>query len=135
MRPHLWIRLQGLVVQTASTPEQREEAIADGDRVVGRPTTCQPCTMAFRAAAAIALAESGETAQVGRRLDEAERLAGMWNGGPWTAALWEARGVHRRALGNEARAVAAFEEAAARFTEVGRPLEAKRCEDRARPTP
>jgi hypothetical protein len=132
LRPHLWIRLQGLAVQTAATAEQMEEAIVEGDRALARPSTCQPCSMGFRAAAAIALAESGEIEHVGRRLDEAERLAGMWNGGPWVAALWEARGMHRRAQSNEERAIAAFGEAAARFGELGRPLDRERCERRIR---
>jgi DNA-binding SARP family transcriptional activator len=130
LRSHVWIRMQALAVQTASAPEQAEEAIAEGDRVLVRAGTCQPCSMEFRAAAAIALAEMGEVEQVGRRLDDAERIAGMWNGGPWVATIWEARGVQRRAQGAEDRAVAAFGEAAARFHDLGRPLEAARCKAR-----
>jgi DNA-binding SARP family transcriptional activator len=132
LRPHLWIRMQGLLVQTAATPEEVEDAIREGDRALARSTTCQPCSMGFRAAAAIAQAEAGELDQVGRRLNEADRLAGMWNGGPWVAALWEARGVHRRAQGSEERALAAFGEAAARFGELGMPLERARVEARTR---
>jgi ATP/maltotriose-dependent transcriptional regulator MalT len=132
MRPHLWIRLQTLIVQTASAGEQADDAIAAGDRAVARPTTCQPCSIGFRIAAAIARAEQGAIEESGRRLDEAERLAGMWNGGPWVAALWEARGVQRRAQGNEARAAAAFGEGAARFGDLGRPLDRARCEERMR---
>src|SRR5436190_14876229 len=52
---------------------------------------CQPGSMCFRTASVIALAGAGELDAMGRRLDEAERLAGMWNGGPWVAAVWEAR--------------------------------------------
>ena len=87
---------------------------------------CQPCSMAFRVAAAIALAEAGEVEQASKRLDEAERLAGMWNGGPWVAAVWEARGVVRRAQGNEERAVAMFGEAAAKYAELGRTRDRER---------
>jgi hypothetical protein len=56
----------------------------------------------------------------------------MWNGGPWVATLWEARGVLRRAQGNEERATAAFGEAVARFEELRRPLDRARCEERMR---
>jgi hypothetical protein len=56
----------------------------------------------------------------------------MWNGGPWVASLWEARGVERRAQGNAERALAAFSEAAARFGELGRPDDRARCEARMR---
>jgi DNA-binding SARP family transcriptional activator len=130
VRSHLWIRLQGLVVQLAPTLDQVKDAILDGDRALAK--ACQPCSMGFRAAAAIALAEGGEVEPVGRRLDEAERIAGMWNGGPWIAALWEARGVERQALGNDERAIAAFDEAASRFQELGRPLDQTRCQERIR---
>jgi DNA-binding SARP family transcriptional activator len=132
LNPHLWIRLQGLAVEAATTPEATEGAVLAGDRALASGHTCQPCSMGFRTAAAIALAEAGALEQVGRRLEEAERLAGMWNGGPWVAALWEARGVERRAQGNEERALAAFSEAAARFGELGRPDDRARCEARIR---
>jgi hypothetical protein len=93
--------------------------------------TCQVCSMAYRTASAIALVDAGELDDVGRRLDEAERLAGMWHGGPWQAALWEARGVLRIAQGQRDRALSAFGEAAARFAELGRPLDQARCAARA----
>jgi DNA-binding SARP family transcriptional activator len=135
LSPHLLIRLKRLAVETASTPDQTAEAILERDRTLARSNTCQPCSMGFRAAAAIALAEAGELeqlAQVGARLDEAEHLAGMWSGGPWVATLWEARGVQRRAQGSEDRALAAFSEAAARFADLGRPLDEARCQARRR---
>ncbi len=111
----------------ATTPEKAAEAILEGDRAIGAGGVCQPCSIAYRAASAISLAENGELETVGRRIDEAERLAGMWNGGPWVAAVWEARGVLRRAQGNEDRAAALLGEAAARFAECGRPLDQARC--------
>jgi hypothetical protein len=53
----------------------------------------------------------------------------MWHGGPWLAAVWEARGAQRRAEGNGARAVSAFEEAAGRYAALGRPIDEARCRD------
>jgi DNA-binding SARP family transcriptional activator len=132
LNPHLWIRMQGLAVEAATSPEAAEDAVLVGDRALANSRTCQPCSMGFRTASAIALAEAGEVEQVGRRLDEAERLAGMWSGGPWVAALWEARGVERRARGHEERALAAFSEAAVRFGDLGRPGDRARCEARMR---
>ena len=79
------------------------------------------------AASVIALVEAGQLQEVDRRLADAERIAGMWHGGPWAAALWEARGVQRRAQGHEVRALAAFDEAASRYGELGRPRDAARC--------
>ena len=117
-------------MQTAATPEEAAEVIADGDRALYGVVACQPCSTGFRTASAIALAEAGEVAEVGLRLDEAERLAGMWNGGPWVAAVWEARGVQCCAQGKPERAVAALDEAATRLGELGRPLDQARCKAR-----
>ncbi|QPC91416.1 BTAD domain-containing putative transcriptional regulator [Mesorhizobium sp. INR15] len=127
LAPHLLISLKGLAVKAASSPEKIAETIHEGDRMLSAGGICQPCSMTFRTAAAVALAEAGEVEQVNRRLDEAERVAGMWNGGPWVAAVWEARGVLRRAERSENRAMAAFEEAATRFAALGRPIDEARC--------
>jgi DNA-binding SARP family transcriptional activator len=126
LSPHLVMRMQALEVRSATTREKTAGAILEGDRLL-TPGSCQPCSMAFRTASAIALAEAGELEQVDRRLNDAERIAGMWHGGPWAAALWEARGVQRQAQKNGVRAVAAFAEAAARYEELGRPLDQARC--------
>nr|WP_020629002.1 hypothetical protein [Mesorhizobium loti] len=130
LAPHLLISLKGLEVRAAATSERIAETIREGDRMLSSGCNCQPCSMTFRTAAAVALAEAGEIEQVNRRLDEAERVAGMWNGGPWVAAVWEARGVQRRAERNKTRAVAAFEEAATRFAALGRPIDEVRCRER-----
>ena len=123
---HLLLRLQALAVRSATSKEKVAEAILTGDRLL-TPGACQPCSMGLRTASAIALAQAGNLDQVDRRLNEAERIAGMWQGGPWAAALWEARGVQRQAQANRIRAVAAFAEAAARYEELGRPLDQARC--------
>jgi tetratricopeptide (TPR) repeat protein len=130
LNPHLAMRLKALAVQTAATPEDVAQIIAEGDRSLYGPGACQPCSMGFRTASAIALAEAGELDAVARRLDEVERLAGMWNGGPWVAAVWEARGVHRLAQNNPDRALAALDEAATRFGDLARPLDQARCRAR-----
>ncbi len=126
---HLIMRMQALAVRAAPTWMEAEEAIRAGDRLLTNGA-CQPCSMALRTASAIALSEAGELEQVDRRLADAERIAGMWHGGPWAAALWEARGVQRRAQGAEIRAIAAFDEAASRYSDLGRPRDAARCRER-----
>lgn len=123
---HLLLRLQALAVRAAATEEEVADAILAGDRLL-TPGACQPCSMALRTASAIALAEAGDLEQVDRRLNEAERIAGMWQGGPWAAALWEARGVQRQAQANRMRALAALTEAAARYEDLGRPADHARC--------
>jgi hypothetical protein len=55
----------------------------------------------------------------------------MRQGGPWIAAVWEARGVHRQAQGDVAQASALFQEAASRYAELGRAQGRARCLSRA----
>lgn len=128
LAPHLLIRLKGLAVQAAATKDKALDVIHQGDRLLGLQSHgCQPCSMGFRIAAATALADLGEVEQVSRRLDEAERIAGMWHGGPWAAAVWEARGAQRLAEKQANRAISAFEEAANRYAALGRPTDEARC--------
>jgi predicted negative regulator of RcsB-dependent stress response len=51
----------------------------------------------------------------------------MWQGGPWTAAVWEARGVIRLADGDAEQARAMFREAADAFARAGNQRDAERC--------
>ena len=128
LSPHLLIRLKGLSVRVATAPDAALDIITEGDRLLSLHSYgCQPCSMGFRVASATALAAMGELDQVGRRLDEAERIAGMWHGGPWVAAVWEARGAQRRAEHNSAGMVSAFQEAASRYASLGRPSDEARC--------
>jgi ATP/maltotriose-dependent transcriptional regulator MalT len=131
LTPHLLLRLQALAIQAAGTNKQAVDAIRQGDRWIAEGGMCQPCSMSFRVASSIALVEAGELDQASRRLDETERLAGMWNGGPWVAAVWEGRAFYRQAQGHSEQASALFREAAARYAAVGRPSDQERCLARA----
>jgi DNA-binding SARP family transcriptional activator len=131
LAPHLLIRLQGLAVEAAPDMARAIEAIAHGDRLLAGGGMCRPCSMGFRVASSMVLARAGELDSATRRLDEAERLAGMWHGGPWVAAVWEARGVLRHAQGHTDQASALLHEAAVRYGELGRPADQTRCQSRA----
>jgi DNA-binding SARP family transcriptional activator/predicted negative regulator of RcsB-dependent stress response len=127
LAPHFLMRLQGLVIQMVGTKEKTGEAIRQGDSWLARGNMCQPCSMSFRIAATIALIETGELEKAKGRLDETERVAGMWNGGPWVASVWEVRGLLRQAQGNIQQAGALYEEAAARYAGLNRPKDQERC--------
>ena len=129
LAPHLTVRLQAAAVEAAANAAEALDAIAEGDRCCAE-RVCQVCSVGFRVASSIVLAEAGELEEARRRLVEAERLAGMWEGGPWVAAVWEARGVHRRAQGDHGQASALFREAAGRYAELGRLGDQRRCEAR-----
>jgi hypothetical protein len=55
----------------------------------------------------------------------------MWQGGPWIAAVWEARGVLRHAQGHPDQAAALLREASVRYGQLGRPADQARCHARA----
>jgi DNA-binding SARP family transcriptional activator len=131
LAPHLVTRLQALAVQAASSSAEAMDAVTQGDRLLAGGSVCRPCSMAFRIASSMALAEAGELDSASRRLDETERLAGMWQGGPWVAAVWEARGVLRHAQGRSKQASALLHEAALRYGQLGRSADQARCEARA----
>ena len=124
---HLVVRMHGALVEAAPDPATAIQLVEDGDSALSGTSICPSCSVGFRIAASIALARGRRLDQSRQRLEEAERVSGMWPGGPWHAAVWEARGVLRRAEGNEDQARALFKEAADRFAEARRPRDEARC--------
>jgi DNA-binding SARP family transcriptional activator len=124
---HLLIRYHGAMVQAAPDSSRALRAIRRGDVALAGIGACAPCSMGFRIASTIALARAGYLDQAQKRLEAAEGLAGMWQGGPWEAAIWEARGELRRARGEDEQALALFKEAAERYASLGRVGDAERC--------
>jgi ATP/maltotriose-dependent transcriptional regulator MalT len=127
LEPHAMVRVHGALVAAAVNPHTATRRIEDADRWLYRRNVCSPCSIGYRVAAAIAYARAGHLDQARRRLEDAERIAGMWPGGAWHAAIWEARGVLRRSEGDATRAAALYSEAADRFGGLGRPLDRDRC--------
>lgn len=126
MAPHLMVRMhEGLVA--AAQGAAVLTAIREGEAALTGQVVCPPCSIGFRVAVAKAFANNGDIDLAQKRLDEAERIVGMWSSGPWHAAVWEARGVLRRAQGNEDEAAATFREAAERFADAGWPRDEARC--------
>ena len=134
LEPHAVIRIHGTLVAATVNPHAATRRVEDADRTLGQRNVCAPCSMGFRVAAAIAYARAGHLDQAHRRVQAAEPIAGMWPGGAWHAALWEARGVLRQAEGDPTRAAALYNEAADQFAELGRPLDRDRCRAAARQT-
>jgi tetratricopeptide (TPR) repeat protein len=134
LEPHAVVRIYGTLVAATANPHTATRRVEDADRRLERRNVCPPCSMGFRVAAAIAYARSGRLDQARRRVQAAEPIAGMWPGGAWHAALWEARGVLRQAEGDTRRAAALYNEAADQFAELGRPLDRDRCRAAAQQT-
>lgn len=127
LEPHLVVRLHAVLLSCSRSSRTAMARLADAEVELGRSSVCPPCSVAFRVSEVKALARAGEVESARRRLGDAERLAGMWPGGEWQAAVWEARGVVRRAEGNEHQAGALLREAADLFDDVGRPVDRDRC--------
>jgi DNA-binding SARP family transcriptional activator len=125
---HLLVRVFGVQVTAADRPmealqvaQEAERALADASRV------CEPCSMNFHVEAARVFARAGDLPRARRHVAEAERITGLWQGGPWTASVWEVRAELRMAEGEEAQAIAMFREAADSFAQLRRPIDEARC--------
>jgi DNA-binding SARP family transcriptional activator len=134
LEPHAVVRIHGTLIAATANPHAATRRVEDADHALSRRNVCPPCSMGFRVAAAVAYARAGRLDQARRRLQGAERIAGMWPGGAWHAAIWETRGVLRQAEGDAARAAALYNEAAAQFAELGRPIDHDRCRAAAQQT-
>jgi DNA-binding SARP family transcriptional activator/predicted negative regulator of RcsB-dependent stress response len=124
---HLLVRVYGAMVQQPREAN-RAASVAEwaGGQLAGADV-CQPCSMGYLVAASTARARIGDTAGGRRHLEQAERVAGMWQGGSWHAAVWEARGHLRLAEGDPGQAKALFRVAAEGFAASGRGLVVGRC--------
>jgi DNA-binding SARP family transcriptional activator len=140
---HLSVRVFGTMIQAAPDPKKAMTVLRVAERELSQMHSCEPCSMGFLTSAAAASARAGELERARSFLAEAERIAGMWQGGLWTGAVWEARGVLRQAEGEGEQARAMFREAANAFARTGNRSDAARCletaaglyDESARPEP
>jgi DNA-binding SARP family transcriptional activator len=128
LAPHLLVRVFAGAIAAADSEEAQLQALDEAERTLRPGEVCGPCSIGMRINGAVACARAGEVPRARRCLAEAEALAGMWQGGPWRAAAWEARAALRQAEGDREQAAALLHEAASLFAECGRPIDAARCE-------
>ena len=124
---HLLVRVFGTMIQAAADPKKAMTVLREAEGELAQMRSCEPCSMGYLTSASTASARAGELDRARSFLGEAERIAGMWQSGPWTGAVWEARGILREAEGEDAQARAMFREAAEAFTRAGNPFDAARC--------
>jgi len=123
---HLLVRVFGTMIQAADA-KKALTVLGIAERELGQLRSCEPCSMGYLTSAATACARAGELDRARSFINEAERIAGMWQGGLWTGAVWEARGVLRQAEGANEQARAMFREAAQEYTRSGNRSDAARC--------
>ena len=126
LAPHLMVRAYAAQVLAAKTSERASAVVDEAERALASGA-CQPCSIGFHVTASVTRAGAGDVPGAQQHLEKAERIAGMWQGGPWQAAVWEARARLRIAEGDPDQGVALLKEAADLFTGSGRPLDAARC--------
>jgi DNA-binding SARP family transcriptional activator len=124
---HLLVRVFGTMIQAAADPKKAITVLRVAEQEVSRLHPCEPCSMGYLTSAATASARAGDLDRARSFLADAERIAGMWQGGLWTGAVWEARGNLRRAEGEVGQARAMFREAAEAFARAGNRSDARRC--------
>jgi DNA-binding SARP family transcriptional activator len=128
---HLLVRVFGTMIQVAADPKEAITVLRGAEQVLSQMHPCEPCSMGYLTSAATASARAGELDRARSFIAEAERIAGMWQGGLWTGAVWEARGILRQAEGEGEQARAMFREAAQAFARAGDRSDAARCLDAA----
>jgi DNA-binding SARP family transcriptional activator len=128
---HLLVRVFGTMILAAADSEKAIKIVRVTERELSPMHPCEPCSMGYLTSAATASARAGELDRARSFLAEAERIAGMWQGGLWSGAVWEVRGILRQAEGEGEQARAMFREAAQAFASAGRQFDAARCRDAA----
>jgi len=124
---HLMVRVFGTMIQAATEPKKAMNVVRLAERELSQMRPCEPCSMGYLTSAARASATAGDLERARSFMSEAERIAGMWQGGFWSGAVWEARGILRRAEGEDEQSRAMFREAAEAFDRAGNKAEAERC--------
>ena len=124
---HLLVRVFGTKIQAAPDPQKAVAVMRIAEQQLSQMRPCEPCSMGYLTSAAAASARVGDLDRARAFIAEAERIAGMWQGGLWTGAVWEARGILRQAEGESEQARAMFREAAQAFARTGNRSDAARC--------
>lgn len=128
---HLLVRVFGTMIQAAPDPDRAMAVLRMAERELASMQACEPCSMGFLTSAVAACARARDLDRARGFIAEAERISGMWQGGPWSGAVWEVRGILREAEGEEMEARAMFREAAEAFTRAGNRHDAARCREAA----
>lgn len=127
LNAHLRVRIFAALLAATASHATRQRLLGEAEAELRPGPVCAPCSIGYRIAAGIACARSSQLDRAREYVADAERISGMWQGGPWRAAVWQAKAEVRMAEGHRAQAAALMREAADLFGESGRPLDEARC--------
>ncbi|MGH2955926.1 MAG: BTAD domain-containing putative transcriptional regulator [Solirubrobacterales bacterium] len=123
---HLQPLAYAAFLRATEDAEQAAERLDEAEAHLRDDLVCAYCGHAFRVAGAIAAARAGQTDRGAETLTAAETSAGLWQGGPWPAALEEVRGELAHARGEPQAARAHLAAAREAFAGQGWRLDADR---------
>ncbi len=128
LRSHLLVRLLGVGLQVPAEPPVALVAIANAEHQLAQTSpVCDPCSINYHLQAGAVCARAADLPGARHHLAAAERVAGLWPGDPWSAAVWETRATLRLAEGETSKAAAFFCEAASGFARSQRRVAEQRC--------
>ncbi|MBD0282457.1 MAG: hypothetical protein ICV69_09750 [Thermoleophilaceae bacterium] len=122
---HLVYLVYGALLRLPDEVAEALALIARAETVFDPRWVCSFCPTGYHVAAGAVCARAGELARAGV-LERAERGAGGWPGGPWTAAVAEARAELLRAEGELDAAETALRRAAEGYSAAGQLLNERR---------
>jgi DNA-binding SARP family transcriptional activator/tetratricopeptide (TPR) repeat protein len=123
---HLVYLVYGALLRLPDEVAEALALIARAETVFDPRWICSFCPTGYHVAAGAVCARAGELARAREFLERAERGAGGWPGGPWTAAVAEARAELLRAEGDLDAAETALRRAAEGYSAAGQLLNERR---------
>lgn len=118
------------VLRATEDPQLCAERLDEAEAQLRENLVCAYCGHAFRVAAAIVAARAGHAERAAAALTAAEISAALWQGGPWPAALEQARGELAAARGDRNEALEHLRAAGDRFAALGWRLDVRRTDVR-----
>jgi hypothetical protein len=123
---HLLFLIYGVVLQVPQDGAEAFAAMEAAETLFDPRWVCPFCPTGFHVAAATVCARVGQPERAHEHLTRAEHGAGHWRGGPWPAALAEARAELLIAAGDEHAAEGALRRAAEGYAAAGQLLYERR---------
>ena len=126
---HMLFLVYGALLQVPDEDARAMAMIERAETLFDPRWVCRFCPMAYHVAAATVCARAGELERARVFLKRAEQGAGAWRGGPWPAAVAEARAELLIAEGDERAAAETLRRAAEGYAAAGQVLNERRARE------
>jgi DNA-binding SARP family transcriptional activator len=126
---HLLFLVYGVLLQVPEEPGEALALIEHAEPLFDPRWVCRFCPTRYHVAAATVCARGGQLERAREFLERAEHGAARWPGGPWPAALAEARAELLAAEGDQRAAADALRRAAEGYAAAGQLLNERRARE------